>query len=81
MPLVCVGYALMCFLVLNMQMDNGTNIQKKTYALALAVILTLRLTEVMDKLDDILRYNLLKECTCVFCVCLNLLIFLFFYYY
>lgn len=71
-------YALMCFLVLNMQMDNCTNIQRKTYALALAVILTLRLPEVMDKLDDILRYNLSKECTCV---CLNLLIFLFFYYY
>ncbi|KAH7677914.1 Importin-beta N-terminal domain-containing protein [Dioscorea alata] len=36
------------------KMDNGTKIQRKTYALALAVILTLRLPEVMDKLDDIL---------------------------
>ncbi|KAG0500885.1 hypothetical protein HPP92_000957 [Vanilla planifolia] len=36
------------------KIDNTTFIQRKTYALALAIILSLRVPEVIDKLDDIL---------------------------
>ncbi|CAA6661833.1 unnamed protein product [Spirodela intermedia] len=36
------------------RIDSVTAVQRKTYALALAIILTLRLPEVMDKLDEIL---------------------------
>lgn len=36
------------------KIDDVTSIQKKAYALALAIILTLRVPEVLDKLDQIL---------------------------
>ncbi|KAK8946844.1 hypothetical protein KSP39_PZI007198 [Platanthera zijinensis] len=36
------------------KIDNTTSIQRKTYASALSIILTLRVPEVLDKLDDIL---------------------------
>ncbi|RZR93657.1 hypothetical protein BHM03_00022222 [Ensete ventricosum] len=36
------------------QIDNATIIQRKAYALALSVILTLRVPQVINKLDDIL---------------------------
>ncbi|KAJ3682843.1 hypothetical protein LUZ60_013070 [Juncus effusus] len=36
------------------KMDNAAPLQRKSYALALAIILTLRVPEVLDKLDDIL---------------------------
>ncbi|XP_077233045.1 ARM repeat superfamily protein isoform X2 [Tasmannia lanceolata] len=36
------------------KIDNVTAIHRKTYALALSIILTLRVTEVLDKLDHIL---------------------------
>lgn len=36
------------------KIDNATFIQKKAYALALSIILTLRVPEVIDKLEDIL---------------------------
>ncbi|KAJ6822914.1 importin-11 isoform X1 [Iris pallida] len=36
------------------KMDSATFIQKKTYALALCIILTLRVPEVINKLEDIL---------------------------
>lgn len=38
-----------------LQIDNVVSIQKKTLGLALSVILTLRLPQVLDKLDQILR--------------------------
>lgn len=41
-----------------LQFDNVNSIQKKTFGLALSVILTLRLPQVLDKLDQILRYVL-----------------------
>lgn len=37
-------------------MDNATATQRKIFALALSIILTLRVPQVIDKLDDILRY-------------------------
>ena len=40
-----------------MQIDNATFLQKKAYASALSIILTLRVPEVIDKLEDILRYS------------------------
>ncbi|PKA62700.1 Exportin-2 [Apostasia shenzhenica] len=36
------------------KIDNATSIQRKTYALALAIILSLRVPEVIDMIDDIL---------------------------
>ncbi|KAJ4793099.1 Importin-11 [Rhynchospora pubera] len=36
------------------KMDNAASLQRKAYGLALAIILTLRVPEVLDKLDDIL---------------------------
>lgn len=36
------------------KIDNATSMQKKAYALALSIILTLRVPEVIDKLEDIL---------------------------
>jgi len=42
-----------------MQIDNATFIQKKAYASALSIILTLRVPEVIDKLEDILRYSII----------------------
>ncbi|XP_010920803.2 uncharacterized protein [Elaeis guineensis] len=36
------------------KMDNATAIQRKIFALALSIILTLRVPQVIDKLDDIL---------------------------
>lgn len=38
------------------QVDNVSSVQKKMYGLALSIILTLRLPQVLDKLDQILRY-------------------------
>lgn len=40
------------------QVDNVSSIQRKTYGLALSIILTLRLPQVLNKLDQILRYEL-----------------------
>ena len=39
------------------QVDNVSSPQKKTFGLALSIILTLRLPQVLDKLDHILRYK------------------------
>lgn len=44
-----------------MQIDNATFTQKKAYALALSIILTLRVPEVIDKLEDILRYIFIQR--------------------
>lgn len=38
-----------------MQIDNVSSYQRKTFGLALSIILTLRLPQVLDKLDQILR--------------------------
>lgn len=38
------------------QIDNMTSLQRKTVGLALSIILSLRLPQVLDKLDQILRY-------------------------
>lgn len=38
------------------QVDNASPTQRKTFGLALSIILTLRLPQVLDKLDQILRY-------------------------
>lgn len=35
--------------------------QKKTFGLALSIILTLRMPQVLDKLDQILRYMLAQS--------------------
>lgn len=37
------------------QVDDANAIQQKEYAMALSVILTLQVPQVIDKLDDILR--------------------------
>lgn len=37
------------------QVDDANVIQQKEYAMALSVILTLHVPQVIDKLDDILR--------------------------
>lgn len=39
------------------QVDNASSTQRKTFGLALSIILTLRLPQVLDKLDQILRYG------------------------
>lgn len=39
-----------------LQVDNVTFTQRKTFALALSIILTLRMSQVLDKLEQILRY-------------------------
>ena len=39
------------------QVDNVSSPQKKIFGLALSIILTLRLPQVLDKLDQILRYE------------------------
>ncbi|XP_008224554.1 PREDICTED: importin-11 isoform X1 [Prunus mume] len=41
--------------------DNVSSIQRKTYGLALSIILTLRLPQVLNKLDQILRYEFHHE--------------------
>lgn len=41
-----------------LQVDNVSLPQKKAFGLALSIILTLRLPQVLDKLDQILRYEL-----------------------
>ena len=38
------------------QVDDANAIQQKEYAIALSIILTLQVPQVIDKLDDILRY-------------------------
>lgn len=43
------------------QADNVSSIQRKTYGLALSIILTLRLPQVLNKLDQILRYEFHHE--------------------
>lgn len=45
-----ISYALL-------QVDNVVSTQRKTFGLALSLILTLRLPQVLDKLDQILRYS------------------------
>ncbi|WVZ07682.1 hypothetical protein V8G54_021028 [Vigna mungo] len=42
------------YVLLNYAVDNVSSIQKKTIGLALSIILTLRLPQVLDKLDQIL---------------------------
>lgn len=42
-----------------LQVDNVSSIQRKTFGLALSIIMTLRLPQVLDKLDQILRYSTL----------------------
>jgi hypothetical protein len=37
------------------QVDDANTVQQKEYAMALSVILTLQVPQVIDKLDDILR--------------------------
>lgn len=37
------------------QVDDANAIQQKEYAMALSVVLTLQVPQVIDKLDDILR--------------------------
>jgi hypothetical protein len=37
------------------QVDDANVVQQKEYAMALSVILTLQVPQVIDKLDDILR--------------------------
>ena len=37
------------------QVDDANAIQQKEYAIALSIILTLQVPQVIDKLDDILR--------------------------
>lgn len=37
------------------QVDDAKAIQQKEYAMALSIILTLQVPQVIDKLDDILR--------------------------
>ena len=44
-----------------MQVDNASPMQKKTFGLALSIILTLRMPQVLDKLDQILRYMLAQS--------------------
>ena len=43
------------------QVDHATPMQKKTFGLALSIILTLRMPQVLDKLDQILRYRLAQS--------------------
>lgn len=66
------------------QVDNVTSFQKKLIGLALSIILTLRLPQVLDKLDQIMRYliefvvlrfiyvfafNQYPNLICTFCLC------------
>lgn len=44
-----------------MQVDDAAPMQKKTFGLALSIILTLRMPQVLDKLDLILRYTLAQS--------------------
>ena len=37
------------------QVDDANSTQQKEYAMALSVVLTLQVPQVIDKLDDILR--------------------------
>lgn len=44
-----------------LQVDHASPMQKKTFGLALSIILTLRMPQVLDKLDQILRYMLAQS--------------------